>query len=426
MALVSKDGKGASAGDFTVWVKDGTLVVTQSDGKETEYLKVPDLVLSAQTDYHLAVSFGADGVMVWLDGALVAAEPEFKQGLATNDNALVIGGSRAWHDSQTSDAHSLFKGTISDVRIFDEQLDEAEQLALSEASVAGSTMEAHMAGAMEDLAPVFTQLHGASDTFLDILKDYGVTHHGHMQTPLNMIVRNGGDSTIKGTSAADGIDAGGGNDKLLGKGGDDVLQGGYGNDMLSGGNGDDILDGGHGEDVLKGGAGNDLLISRADGREGAVTYDPDRDEGDPLNELTNGKLYPNQPVPGDDVLIGGKGADIFYFQTLINAKERYIEEHTRDDGTINWHGVAGENDKIHDHWVDVIGNDVVQDFSRAEGDRLVIEGHTTEIGSITLWRREWGWGDGSFGDPALLGSGQERRAPITTICWARSRSMATW
>ncbi|MBQ4827644.1 hypothetical protein J4729_24460, partial [Leisingera sp. HS039] len=135
-------------------------------------------------------------------------------------------------------------------------------------------------------------------------------------------------------------------------GGADVLQGNYGNDTLYGGGGNDVLDGGHGEDTLKGGAGNDLLISRADGREGAIAYDPDRDEGDPENELTDGKLYPDQPVPGDDLLIGGKGADIFYFQTLINAKERYIEKHTRDDGTINWHGVAGENDKLHDHWVD--------------------------------------------------------------------------
>ncbi|MES0813183.1 hypothetical protein ABLO27_27085, partial [Roseibium sp. SCPC15] len=100
----------------------------------------------------------------------------------------------------------------------------------------------------------------------------------------------------------------------------------------------------HGEDILNGGAGNDLLISQADGREGPVAHDPDRDEGDPYNELSGGKLYPDQPIPADDVLTGGSGGDVFYFQTLINAKERFLEEHTQDDGTIRWHGVAGENE----------------------------------------------------------------------------------
>ena len=43
------------------------------------------------------------------------------------------------------------------------------------------------------------------------------------------------------------------------------------------------------------------------------------------------------------------------------------------------HGVAGENDNVHDHWVDGFGNDVIWDFSRSEGDRILIEGHTTEV-----------------------------------------------
>ena len=391
-ALVSKDGNGRGAGDFTVWLKDGTIVITQEGASESEWLKVPDLVLEANTTYAFALSFGAQGLQVWLNGDLVAAEPAFKQGMLTNTHPLVIGGSRAWHNSDTDPAHSLFKGTVGDVMVFDGQLGEADVIALAGATDPELAHHAETHDALDSLMPVLGQLHHASDTFMKIMMDYGADMHGHFETPLtmtSMVGRRGNE--LAGTARADGLDGGRGDDVVNGRGGNDVLQGGYGNDRVIGGAGRDILDGGHGEDRLFGGGGDDLLISRADGREGAIFYDPNRDEGDPLNELTNGKLYPDQPIPADDVLSGGKGADIFYFQTLINAKQRYIEKHTNDDGTINWHGVAGENDKLHDHWVDVLGNDVITDYSRSEGDRIVIEGHTTQIASITYGDRN---GDG--------------------------------
>ncbi|MEO9518147.1 MAG: LamG-like jellyroll fold domain-containing protein, partial [Paracoccaceae bacterium] len=217
----------------------------------------------------------------------------------------------------------------------------------------------------------------------EILADYGVSGHGHVMRELTHETGTDASEKLSGNVDDDAMFGGAGDDTLSGRSGEDLLQGGTGNDRLFGGAGDDIIDGGEGEDFLRGGAGNDLLISRGDGREPDIAYDPDRDEGDPLNELTNGKLYPNQPVPGGDALVGDKGADIFYFQSLINAKERFIKKHTQDDGTINWHGVAGENDSLHDHWVDSIGHDMIMDYSRAEGDRIAIEGHTTQISDIT-------------------------------------------
>lgn len=381
-ALISKDARDNGKGEFTVWVKDGALVVTLEDGAHSHYLKVPELILDDGQPYHLAVSMGRDGLMIWLDGTLVAAEPEAKTGLQANDESLVIGGTRAWTDPDR-DAHSLIDGTISDVMIFDRQLGRDKILKLARAADRDIGKAATMASDMAELAPLLLQLHHASETLTGILAGHGVSAHGHLHGGLRMASGKSGRDTLSGTRADDGLDGRGGHDTIDGKAGDDLLQGGYGNDRLDGGKGRDILDGGHGEDTLKGGAGRDLLISRADGREGRIARDPGRDEGDPYNELTKGKLYPDQPIPADDVMIGGKGADVFYFQTLINAKERYIEEHTRSDGTINWHGVAGENDKLHDHWVDVMGRDVIMDFDRGEGDRIMIEGHTTEIASIT-------------------------------------------
>ncbi|HEX8642126.1 MAG TPA: matrixin family metalloprotease [Allosphingosinicella sp.] len=64
-------------------------------------------------------------------------------------------------------------------------------------------------------------------------------------------------NSILGTSTRDGINAGGGNDRVAGLGGNDTLNGATGNDELFGGTGDDILIGGAGDDLL--GGGNTLL-----------------------------------------------------------------------------------------------------------------------------------------------------------------------
>lgn len=34
---------------------------------------------------------------------------------------------------------------------------------------------------------------------------------------------------------------------------------------------------------------------------------------------------------------------------------------------------------MHDHWVDRLGNDVIWDFSREEGDHIEVVGHTVEV-----------------------------------------------
>jgi hypothetical protein len=64
---------------------------------------------------------------------------------------------------------------------------------------------------------------------------------------------------LVGTSAANTLTGGSGNDFILGEGGNDTLSGGAGNDVLFGGTGNDTLTGGADNDVLIGGAGTDLL-----------------------------------------------------------------------------------------------------------------------------------------------------------------------
>ncbi|MEL7016273.1 MAG: LamG-like jellyroll fold domain-containing protein [Pseudomonadota bacterium] len=384
--LFSKDGRDFdNGGHLTVWIENGQLKIRQQSDSASEHLTVPNVLINAGVDHHLAVSFGDDGLKIFLDGALVAAEPEFKQGLEENIRSLLIGGSGTHRSDDGQDPRDVFEGTISDVAVYAEQLEVLDVTALAGDVNPVFEEEALYDLATEELLPAFAQLHHGSDTARALAAQYEINHRGELIDARPIEAGTDGADILVGSAIGDAINGGFGDDQIDGAVGNDVLQGFYGNDTLEGGAGNDVLDGGHGEDILNGGDGDDLLIAQADAREPDVAFDPNRDEGDPYNELdpATGKLYPDQQIPADDVLTGGAGADTFYFQTLINAKRRFIEEHTNDDGSIRWQGVAGENDNIHDHWVDAIGNDVITDFSRAEGDRIVIEGHTTQILGIT-------------------------------------------
>ena len=177
------------------------------------------------------------------------------------------------------------------------------------------------------------------------------------------------DDLLRGTKGDDALDGGDGHDLLKGGKGNDLLIGGDGNDLLKGGKDDDTLEGGMGSDTLRGGKGNDLLISRSDAGEPEIGQETDAT-----------KVYPDQIITEtDDTLIGGKGADTFRFEILLNAKVEIMEKHADDTGTINWRGVAGENDNVHDHWVEGIGNDVIRGFDRDAGDKIEIRGHTVTV-----------------------------------------------
>jgi len=72
------------------------------------------------------------------------------------------------------------------------------------------------------------------------------------------IFGNDDPNTIENTEIAEFIDAGGGNDVVLGGGGNDIIFGQEGDDLLNGGLGDDTLFGGANADSLEGGLGNDV------------------------------------------------------------------------------------------------------------------------------------------------------------------------
>jgi Ca2+-binding RTX toxin-like protein len=138
----------------------------------------------------------------------------------------------------------------------------------------------------------------------------------------NTIIGSAGDDILVGGDGVDMINGGAGNDTIGPHGGPDVVDGGPGNDMLHhgflsgsmldtgsdsllGGAGDDTLVGGTGNDTLAGGDGNDTLGSEAsDASSGTFLGGGGNDTitGGAGNDTLAGG-------GGNDTLLGGSGTD---------------------------------------------------------------------------------------------------------------------
>jgi Ca2+-binding RTX toxin-like protein len=194
----------------------------------------------------------------------------------------------------------------------------------------------------------------------------GSSGHDHLNgtTAGNFLFAGASNDTVAGMA---------GNDMLNGGSGDDKVWGGSGNDDLSGGSGNDMMVGGFGADKVNGGNGNDVLLSRSDAGEMVAAQDGKTQIFAAETAAFTAK---------NDTLTGGKGADTFRFELQVNAKDEIVQKHVNDDGTIDWVGVTGENNAVHDHWVDGFGNDTITDFNRSQGDKIQISAHTGEVKSI--------------------------------------------
>lgn len=173
----------------------------------------------------------------------------------------------------------------------------------------------------------------------------------------NTITGAAGDDVIYGGAGADSLMGGDGQDFLRGEAGDDYIVGGAGFDDIHGNMGQDTAYGGEGDDWVVGGQHNDLLF----GENGA--------------DLVYGNM-------GDDTLYGGQGADIMrggqHNDIMYGEAGDDWMSGDRGDDTM-WGGTGA--DSFHT-WGDA-GVDRVMDFSRAEGDRvLVSEGATWTVAQV--------------------------------------------
>ena len=112
-------------------------------------------------------------------------------------------------------------------------------------------------------------------------------HHHQWRCSIVLINAGDGNDTVIGGTGDDTINGGSGADKIFGNSGNDLLNGDGGNDNLYGGEGSDLMFGGTGNDFMLGEAGNDFM-----------------DGGNDADSLDGGS--------GNDKLFGGAGNDTLY------------------------------------------------------------------------------------------------------------------
>ena len=147
----------------------------------------------------------------------------------------------------------------------------------------------------------------------------------------DILISSEGDDTLYGDGGNDRLEGGYGNDLIMGGAGDDIMTDIGGDDNLQGDDGNDVIHGGQGENLILGGRGSDFIITGEDITEvfagmgndfifGAKTNLINAgNEGDDWIELgtqdgaPGDNFDPQQqdPVIGNDVLIGGGGFDEF-------------------------------------------------------------------------------------------------------------------
>ncbi|MCG5240373.1 calcium-binding protein [Azospirillum doebereinerae] len=219
-------------------------------------------------------------------------------------------------------------------------------------------------------------------------------------TLLNWLFGTSGADLMIGNSGFDYMDGKEGNDVQIGLGGDDELRAGYGNDWLFGNSGNDILDGSAGADVMVGGSGNDVyyydnpkdrIVETLFGGTDEVRAWIDCTLPDQVENLTlldsatkgtgnglgnvltgNGSANYLSGMAGADRLFGGAGNDTLDGGTGADTLIGGI-------GNDLLIGGAGA-----DRFVATAGGgaDVIQDFSFAQGDRIMLtDGLTYRVSS---------------------------------------------
>jgi Ca2+-binding RTX toxin-like protein len=232
---------------------------------------------------HLVFTFGAGGMHLLVNGALVDSDPfTGGLGLGVNLEPLVVGASSGFSTpgGTLDELQRFFAGTIDEVVVYDRALSQGQVQQLYQAGQRGP-----------DLAGTATD---------------------------DSLIGGADGEILRGLAGDDGLTGGGGDDVLSGDAGDDRLAAGTGNDQLFGRRGADTMFGGPGNDRLQGNAGPDQLTGGPGNDQLAGNFGPDILRGGPGDDLLVGGY-------GFDALVGGGGSDTFRIDLVAQGIDRVLD-----------------------------------------------------------------------------------------------------
>ncbi|MEM7201301.1 MAG: LamG-like jellyroll fold domain-containing protein, partial [Planctomycetota bacterium] len=253
--LFSKDSSGYDSGGHFSLYTEGDDLKLRIQSTSSSYTVTAANTISADTWHHVAVSFGDDGLKLYLDGAEVATD-SYTGGLQGNTEPITIGaGSWGSGNGTSSGWSSPFEGKIDEVAIFDSQLSLSDVESIYNAGSGTATADADTVSGGD-----------GTDTVDYSNATWGVT----VDLDAGSASGGAGNDTLSGIENVTGSAYA---DTLTGDSNANVLAGGAGNDALVGGGGNDTLQGGAGDDTARFTGAQDGDVITVDGGDGSDTID---------------------------------------------------------------------------------------------------------------------------------------------------------
>ena len=112
--MISQDHYGyKDGGHLTIYVNgSGTLKARFQSEEETRYLHFSDEKVQAGETYHVAFTFDADEIQLFVNGDLADTDIGFPEGMSGNAEDMMLAASTTTRKEEDDNVNSFFKGTI--------------------------------------------------------------------------------------------------------------------------------------------------------------------------------------------------------------------------------------------------------------------------------------------------------------------------